>query len=242
MTPFQKLILVALKPEWSFLKSHYSLKRLPTAIPLFEFQTVPGAALLQLGLGPDAAEKTLTTFFKGFGAASSLHFGLSGSLSDDVLPEDLFLADEIVNETGDALSLPASPLKESDIKHGRLFTSNVILKNETQKRKAADEFSAQTVDMESYGVAKLCQAHDCRYTSLRGVFDAVTDDVAAMEGVHSEAGNLKPTKFVANLVQNPKLIFQLPSFARRLSKIQKKAMPYIGEFVDSRLRGNDGEN
>lgn len=224
----KQLLLVALKPEWAFLKQQYRFKQDDHLKELYWIQETR-SALLQLGVGPERSINTLKKILKIYDVNQLLHFGVSGALEANFKVGNLFTAEEIFSaETNQSIQV----IPFEGVKSVRFVTVNHPLENRSQKEEAHQKSNAQLVDMESYVVARCCLEHQLNYQSLRGVFDELHDDIADLGEPYTSAGELRPVKIAVNLVKNPSLISKLPGLQKRMQLIQKNLKPHLMRFLE----------
>lgn len=223
----QKLLVVALAPEWGLLSKELSFQK-TNSKNLFSIKNKPGCALLQVGPG-EWCEKRFAEFLQNHKTKSVLHFGSCGALTSHLNPGDLFQVKSI-EHGGDVLNHLQTPF---DLNSENITTSKTVLKNKSEKEQKALQTACALVDMESYFIAKQCSENNISYSGLRGVFDRLEDDLENMEDFYSEEGDLKQPAIAINLLKNPKLILQLPSLKKRSDSLQKAQIPYIIQYLNS---------
>jgi len=243
-TPFRHLLVAALRPEWDFLTTIYTLEKLDFSLPLYRFVAFPNVALLQTGPGLKQSRASMTKFLEHFSCESVLNFGTCGGLDPKMAPGDLFLASSVALFSEDQNSLKKISLDcaERSSLHdaitanlhcnsGSLLTSSTILKNGEEKRAAKAISQTDAVDMESFGLAKICHDRGIRYFGLRGVFDTLDENLESLGEPYDEKGDLSAIKISRNLLKNPKLIFTLPDLKKRLNRIQMNLKPAIDWYL-----------
>jgi nucleoside phosphorylase len=234
-----KLLIAALKPEWSFLKQDFTIKRDDKYHNLYKITDFSNAYLLQTGAGMTKALSTLQEVLATSLPASVLHFGSSGSLKQEIQAEDLFLAQDISHndqtltiDSNFLTQLPSFFEQQPITFHqGTLLTVEKALINFEQKEKASLEYKAQCVDMESFVIAKFCQERNIPYTSVRAIFDGFEDNIENLGEPYSQEGDLKASKLAANLVKSPKLIMQLPALQKRHQRICQKLRKVVHFYL-----------
>lgn len=238
MSRFSTLIVVALKAEWSFLNRENPFKQISRSPLLYVSTKNPGLALLQTGLGSEHAAMAFEDFLSQHHAEQVLHIGTCGALNPELKYGDVFLSRSLINTDGNQMECPLAEKILSSFKNpvqplksGATLCSEKILKNGDEKKSARQKFLADTVDMESFAVAQICQRRDFGYLNLRGLFDEAQDDLANMSRSHNKSGNLSPTGLAADLMANPKLILKLPEMQRRLGLVQKNLMVVLRELL-----------
>lgn len=238
MKDFSTLIVVALKAEWSFLNRNRSFKQISGSPLLYVSTEDPSLALLQTGVGPGRATSSFENFFIRHTTGQVLHIGTCGALDPALKCGDVFLSRVLINTDGKKIEAQLTEkilhsLKNPalSLKSGVTLCSEKILKNQDEKKSAHEKFLADTVDMESFTVAKTCQEKDIPYLNARGIFDEAHEDLADMARSHTAAGNLAPAGLMADLIASPKLILKLPEMQRRLTLIQKHLAVVVKWFL-----------
>lgn len=259
MKGFKKLLVVALKPEWAFLKSRFTFEPVASQKDFKLFCPVSEThwALLQTGMGLENAKKSFRGFLKNNSCETVLHFGVSGALVPELKAGDLVMADAILFEkilekrlhrNGSCLDTPCSPKGEpgyieppvfnflpeshfSKISKATLLTVTTPLRNAQEKKLAHEKTGAAIVDMESYAIAQICEKNHIKYTSVRAVFDECTEDLCDMPRSFDESGDLKPKGLVIDFIKSPQLIFKLPNLKKRMDVIQIKLAEVVFEFL-----------
>lgn len=215
MRSFRKLLVVALKPEWVFLKKKFTFQKI---LPqLYHFET--DCALLQTGMGWENAERHFEKCLENFSTKSVLHFGTAGALTEHFKTGEVAKISDITNAAHESLSLDPNPLPHT--RPARLYSSKTVLKNKEAKQTIHKKYRTDLVDMESYPIARICQIKGIPYLGIRGVFDAFSDNLENLNNPFNNTGELHPAKLTLNLITRPKLIFTLPRLKKRLEQLQK---------------------
>jgi len=231
----KKLLVVALKPEWTHLRSGLDFHKEQTGIQLYSMPNHDGCALLQTGNGMKNAGKSLSKFFQNYTCESVLHFGSSGSLLTGREVGDVCIAlhitggKETISIRSKYLGSLQSYIRKLDqpFFEGTLLTSDHVLKNRQEKDEAANSFGAVAVDMESFAIAKMCEQQNVDYLSVRGIFDRLEDNIEALGEPYDDQGNLKAGALAANLVKSPKLILSVPELKKRSDLVNRN----LGKIV-----------
>lgn len=221
---FEKLLVVALKPEWSFLKAKYTFELCGPGMALYRVKEFPSVGLAQIGFGPESARRGFSRVLEACEVSSVLHFGSCGALRADMKIGDLFLPEKIVSAEGEIV------LKQEK-QNGILYTSPSVLKNRDDKENARKTYNADSVDMESYPVAALCLERKISYRCARAVFDTLTDNLEAIDEPYDADGNIVLGKMAVNLIKNPKLILELPNLKRRADLVSQSLSPVVEDFL-----------
>lgn len=232
----EKLLVVALKPEWSFLKQHYRFTSDSKHKELFFINDKNDTALLQIGLGRKKAGSVFLNFLADFDCHQVLHFGSSGALIPSLNPGDLFLAGSIRHQTQiitvDPTNIKTVTDRFPSIQTGSLLTVDAPLVKPHDKRDAHLKYSADTVDMESFAIANICAQKNVGYLSLRSVFDKREEDIESLGLPCDENGNFQPARFVGNLVTHPKLVVKIPSLQKRHHRMNQNFKEVLLWFLE----------
>lgn len=231
---FTKLIVVALKPEWSFLKQDYPFQKKSDGPLLYSLSQIPAIGLLQTGVGLERTATSFENFLSQHTVDHILHMGTCGALNPNLQCGDLFVSQTVINSEEKNIRIPVfkdllEHLKNSGVPAhtGMTLCAQQVLKNSAEKKAAHERFLADTVDMESVAVAKICQNLGISYLNVRGVFDRADEDLADMARSHTAAGNLSPAGLMADLIASPKLVLKLPEMQKRLMLIQKNLLVVV---------------
>ncbi len=237
---FKKLLVVALKPEWYFLKQELKIKTLSREHQLYTLLDSENLGLIQIGLGPENAQTRLKKFFQDFTCDSALNFGSCGALDFQLQTGDLFLAHNILNEKN-SLSVVSSltdsletHFKKSKIEYhkGNLFSSHNIIENQNDKEVISHNFNCQAVDMEAFSVAELCQKHHTEFLCVKAIFDEFQDDLTDLGNVNSPNGDLNSARLAVNLIKSPQLILKLPELKAKMQRVNQNLAHVVRWYVN----------
>ncbi len=229
----QKLLVVALKPEWSFLKQHLHFNQDPDLKDLYDIAEHPGAALLQVGVEVDAARDNFLRFLEREGCQSVLHFGTSGALTPALKCGDLVSVSSVCFE-GETIVLenPSTQGGAGQVV-GKLFTSRTILKNKVEKEAAHQQTGAMAVDMESFPIAKICRERGIKYSSIRGIFDEVDDDFETLIFGFHMSGDLDVKRTAVNVLKDPRAILKIPALKKKLGLVNRAMEKVVQAYLES---------
>jgi adenosylhomocysteine nucleosidase len=150
--------------------------------------------------------------------------GFAGGLQPELSRGDIVMADGVVGECGERLSidlrLPAGDERTaSGIHVGRILTVDRIIREADEKRGLGQQFGAIAVDMESLAVAQVCQRQKQRFLAIRAITDAVNDELPR----DVERLLNRPT-IVRKLGAAAGSIVRRPSAAKDLWKLRESAI------------------
>lgn len=209
---------MALKPEWSFLKNHFSFEKTQGPFPLYEIKDKK-AALLQVGFGPEKSLNTLLQFFSHYNSKAIFHFGTSGALSENCPIETVYTTKAVTKPQEKEFSLmPAKFLQGLINSEYKLLTVDTPLISAKEKTDAFHKFSCETVDMETYDIAKLCYDKQTPYFSVRGIVDGFNENISEL---------------IEDDTPNAKTFFQSPIIAKRMQNLQKTFLNCIEKFLET---------
>jgi adenosylhomocysteine nucleosidase len=152
--------------------------------------------------------------------------GFAGALVDDMPRGHLLMADPIVDQHGQELSvgfkISAETLAQSPKLHvGKLLTVDAVVKTPTEKRALAAAHGAVACDMETAAVAEACRAARTRFLSVRIISDGVDDELPP------EIERLMQSKTLAQqLGAATGAIFKRPSAIKDLWQLRENAIRY----------------
>lgn len=232
---FKKLLAVALKPEWSFLKQELKIKTYSREHQLYTLLDSENLGLIQIGLGPKNTQTRLENFFNDFTCNSIFNFGSCGALDPQFQTGDLFLAHAIWGENESLNTVTSlsdsleSHFKNIEVRYhkGNLFSSHKIIIGQTEKESISHNFNCQTIDMEAFTIAKLCQTHKTKFLCVKSVFDEFKDDLSNLGNINHPNGNLDGAKLAVNLIKAPKLILKLPELKAKMTKVNQNLAKVI---------------
>jgi adenosylhomocysteine nucleosidase len=141
-----------------------------------------GVAVAISGHGQEQARRATEALIEGHRPRWVISAGFAGGLQDQLKRGDIVMADGVVGDHGERLSidlrLPAGDEQSArGIHAGRLLTVDRIIRKAEEKRALGERFGAIAVDMESLAVAQVCQQEKQRFLAIRAITDAVNDEL-----------------------------------------------------------------
>jgi nucleoside phosphorylase len=236
---FKKLLAVALKPEWSFLKQELKIKIHSPKHQLYTLLGSENLGLIQTGLGSENTQARLENFFHSFTCDSILNFGSCGALNPQFKTGDLFLAHNILNEKK-SLNIVSSltdsletHFQKSKIEYfkGNLFSSHNIIENQNEKISISHNFNCRAVDMEAFEVAELCREHQTEFLCVKAIFDEFQDDLTNLGNVNRPRGELNGAQLAANLIKSPKLMLKLPELKAKMQRVNQNLAKVVRWYL-----------
>jgi adenosylhomocysteine nucleosidase len=132
--------------------------------------------LLEAGAGLKSAAAATELLIAGHQPQWVISAGFAGGLSPNLKRHDILMADSLVDEAGNGLTIdlkvdPASLSQSRGVHVGRLLTVDRIVRLPSEKQKLGQTTQALAVDMESFAVAEVCRRHQVRFLAVRVISD-----------------------------------------------------------------------
>lgn len=237
-------IIVALSEELN------TLKTLPNALwepslqrGKFVFLT-DEVLLIYSGAGAENARKAAELLVSK-GATQLMSWGCAAALSPDLKMGDLVLADSLISQNGDEISV--HPIWHQHAKNvlgtqitaykGALIASNNIVSTAQAKAELHTKTGAIALDMESDAISKVAQHYALPFLAIRAIADPASMDLpAAIENALNDNGEVAVTRIIKSLVFNPKelphliQIGQYFQIAKRTLSNVAKQLPEVIAF------------
>ncbi len=155
------------------------------------------------------------------GARALISFGISGALTDDLIPGSLLYANEVTGPHGAEWSASeswcsaaqhASKQIELEIKAVRMVGSDRIIDTLSAKSQLQQTSRAHCVDMETHEVARVANEEKIPFFAIRAIADS-SEQVIPQSALNSVAadGSVKPLAVMARLATHPS---DLPALIR----------------------------
>jgi len=176
------------------------------------------------GVGRDAAAQTARHLIALHHPPWIISAGFAGALHADLRRGHVLMADEVVDTTGQSLSIGLTvsrdDIEQSPSLHmGRLLTVDEIVRTRSEKERLGGEHAALACDMETLATAQVCQELQTRFLSIRIISDAVDDElpaeIEALVAQQSLAGKLGAATGA---------IFKRPSSVKDMWKLKEDAI------------------
>lgn len=139
-----------------------------------------GIVSVHCGVGRESAAAATAMLIAGHRPKWVISAGLAGGLQSDVHRGDIVMPDAIMGEDGQrlAIDLRMSAADQSSGLHvGSLLTIDRVAFKVEQKRQLGKQFGALAVEMETLGVAEVCQREKQRFLAVRVISDGVDDQL-----------------------------------------------------------------
>ncbi len=175
------------------------------------------------GPGRDAAARATEVLISAHQPRLVIAAGLAGGLVGELARNALILADGVTDEQDKTLSLELSLARRlvdlASIHVGRVLTVNRVVTQAAEKQSLGQRYGAIAVDMESIGVAEVCQRRETACLVVRAISDAMGEELPAdIERL------LRPTTLVRRLGAVTGTFFRRPSSVKDLWKLKEAAL------------------
>lgn len=181
-----------------------------------------------IGVGTCTATVGATKAIQRHRPTSVVSVGFAGALKDGLHVGDVVVAAEIVCEPG--LLQPRDPsdrvacrwqLDADRLRSGfaktsaaRVLTTNTLAATVADKRRLAERFNADVVDMESAAVASVCAKLRLPLTCVRAVSDAVDTPLSLRLASLIAGGRVSIFRMLLAILRQPSLLPEMCRLAR----------------------------
>ncbi|MCF7824455.1 MAG: hypothetical protein K9N35_09835 [Candidatus Marinimicrobia bacterium] len=163
------LLVYALNPEAGLIKDRFSKLDIKLSQPGMELLEADGKYdLLRTGIGLERTRAVTRSLPDPRNYEQVIHFGVSGSLSDELPVRTLIKGRCFMAKGEDPIEIE-SPLF-SNVSSITFYSSQEVVSDEGSREEASSS-GAKAVDMESYAIAEFCRDHDLPLLSLRIISD-----------------------------------------------------------------------
>src|SRR5262245_5756051 len=140
-----------------------------------------GVVVIHCGVGRVNAAAAATALIAGHRPKWVISAGLAGGLQSNVDRGDFVMPDAIMGEDGRRLAIDlrisAGDQSPTGLHVGPLLTMDGVAFKVNQKRQLGRQYGALAVDMETLGVAEVCQREKQRFLAVRVISDGVDDEL-----------------------------------------------------------------
>jgi adenosylhomocysteine nucleosidase len=194
------------------------------------------AVMADSGVGRDAAAAATRDLIDLHAPPWIISAGFAGALHSDLRRGHILMADEVVDKTGNQLSIGLTVdrdhVAQSPSLHvGRLLTVDEIVRTKAAKQELGSEHTALACDMETLAIAEVCQQAKVRFMSVRIISDALEDElpreIETLVDQNTIAGKLGAATGA---------IFKRPSSVKDMWKLKEdalKASDRLAKFLSS---------
>jgi adenosylhomocysteine nucleosidase len=232
-SPRKVAIVAALEREVRPLVRGWKSYRLPAADGLhrLRFFESEGAVVVCGGIGREAATEATRTVIERYRPQVVISAGFAGAVVPELrVASILSPAKVIAAATGTAF--------ETGGAGGGILVTVAAVAGSEEKRRLAQRFSAQAVDMEAAAVAKAAQAEGVAFRALKAISDELDFPVPPTEGFLSASGEFKTLRFGLYLAMRPWLWARALAFGRNCSLAAESLAKALADFVREATQGS----
>jgi adenosylhomocysteine nucleosidase len=198
----------------------------------------PDAAAIVIGAGPSQSSASIAKSIAANRPEAIVIAGFVGALRDDLKVGHVVVAREVVDQNSGGVCIsPLSRLCGRGDRNGnpiRLLTANRVIGNPDEKRAMAQRFQADTVDMESAAVARICEANDIPWAAVRVISDQVDTPLSPELIDLLSGGSVLIRQIFAAVLRKPSLLAEF----RRLARDTRFAAERLADYLQLVRAGN----
>jgi adenosylhomocysteine nucleosidase len=232
-SPRKVAIVAALEREVQPLVRGWRSYRLPAADGLhrLRFFESESAVVVCGGIGREAATEATRAVLERYHPQVVISAGFAGAVVPELqVASILDPARVIAASTGTAFGTGGAG-------SGVLVTVAAVAGRE-EKRRLAERFSAQAVDMEAAAVAKAAQAGGVRFRALKAISDELDFPVPPTEGFLSPRGEFRTLRFAIYAALRPWLWASALQFGRNCSLAAEALAKTLASLVREAEQGS----
>jgi nucleoside phosphorylase len=182
--------------------------------------------VVQTGVGVKATETALSWLLSSpqlggvpYRPSVIVSAGFAGALTDTSQIGDIFLANDVSDETGTVYQttwpgeLPAGEWRPP-IRRGRLLTVSGIVADPRDKQTLGEKHQATTVDMESAVVARLCTKNRLPFGCVRTISDRIDTALSKEVAELIWEGRISPLRLLTTVVRSPRTVGEMWQLAK----------------------------
>lgn len=232
-SPRKVAIVAALEREVAPLVRGWRSYRLPAADGLHRllFFESESAVVVCGGMGREAATEATRTVIERYRPQAIVSAGFAGAMVAGLRVATIFGPTKvIVASTGTAF--------ETGVAGSGILVTAAAVAGPEEKRRLAERFSAQAVDMEAAAVARAAQAEGVGFRALKAISDELDSFVPPTEGFLSASGEFKTLRFAAYIALRPRLWGPARSFGRNCSLAAEALAKALASFIREADQGS----
>jgi len=175
------------------------------------------------GIGAEAARRATEAVFALYQPKLMLSVGFAGALDPTLKVGDIFAPSRVVDARDGSRTEMATG-------HGVLVSAAVVAGVEA-KKKLAESYSAQAVDMEAAAVARGAQARGVGFMAVKAISDESDFHMPAMDRFIDERGHFKTGRFAIFSAVRPWLWPQVIQLARNGAKASRALCTELERYI-----------
>jgi len=175
------------------------------------------------GIGAEAARRATEAVFALYQPKLMLSVGFAGALDRTLKVGDIFAPSRVVDARDGSRTEMATG-------HGVLVSAAVVAGVEA-KKKLAESYSAQAVDMEAAAVARGAQARGVGFMGVKAISDESDFHMPAMDRFVDERGQFKTRRFAIFSALRPWLWPRVIQLARNGAKASRALCAELERYI-----------
>jgi adenosylhomocysteine nucleosidase len=244
-------IFAALNEEVSSLKRTISISKsaIHQDCRLFEARCLQKDCILVLtGVGKNRAQEAAKIVFENYPVTAMVSTGFSGSLNNKTRVGDIIVYSGLAcGEKGFGLSdsngfLRPDPkllevsfkiLKDTGLRSvvGNGVSLLTVCKTPEAKNTLGKEFTADSVDMESYWLGHAAKERNVPFITVRSIFDSVQDDLSFLSQISSN-GKIKKGSALVYFITHPGQTQEINHLSRNSRLAGKKLALFLQRLIE----------
>ena len=188
-------------------------------------------AMVESGMGPVRAQRATAALLDAHQPRWIVSTGFCGALIPDMRIGQIVVANEITNPQAETLKIDIG--MSADLSRGlyvgRTITVEKMVRTVAEKQLLAENSGAIAVDMETYGIAHLCQERKTRFLAVRAVSDDLSADLP--EEIMSLVGETGTVRFGAVVGA----LWKRPGSYKEMWQLRENALiaaDHLADFLD----------
>jgi adenosylhomocysteine nucleosidase len=155
------------------------------------------------GAGVDAATRAFAEVEQDGAFEQVISVGWVGALTEEFVAGKVYEVSEVIDaRTGERFQASNWPDSSSDAMLPRLVTSPRVA-DEAEKRRLTASYGAELVDMEASAIARLAAMRGIPFLCVKGVSDALEDQLPDFNRFISSSGQFKLARFILFILIRP---------------------------------------
>ena len=203
----------------------------PDGLHRLRFFESESAVVVCGGIGREAATEATREVIARYQPQLVVSAGFAGALLPGIrVAAILNPAKVIAASTGTAF--------ETEVPGSGILVTAAAVAGPDEKRRLAERFSAQAVDMEAAAVARAAQAAGVRFRALKAISDELDFPVPPTQAFIDARGRFKTLNFAAYVALRPRLWAPARGFRRNCSAAAQALAAALRTLVSEATQGN----
>lgn len=198
----------------------------------FEFFEQGDKVLVCSGIGPDAARRAAEALIALYQPKQLVSVGFAGALEENMKVGEI-IEPAIVVDARDGS-------RASTDRGAGVLISFTSVANAEQKRKLAQAYGAQAVDMEASSVARGAQAHGLSFRAVKVVSDEAAFSMPPMDRFIDGAGNFSGSRFALFAALRPMMWASVVRLARNSQLASRALCRHVQREIDASIEPSEG--